>query len=158
MKSKRVMIIVIVVLVLLLIFGAEEVLCTHRTDKESLIKDDNAIPWNGEQSLPRAARAQGNAIAIPGFDELVFIEKEKKQAVNFYNPESNDCLFLMTLLVNDKQVWKSGYVAPGNGERVFVVISNTDENGRILFTHDNGENTLKKNIVTSGDTDVGCFY
>lgn len=73
MKSKRVMIIVIVVLVLLLIFGAAEVLRTHRTDKESLIKDDNAIPWNGEQSLPRAARAQGNAIAIPGFDEQVII-------------------------------------------------------------------------------------
>ena len=79
------MIIVIIVLTLLLIFGAAEVLRTHRTDKESLIKNDNAIPWNGEQSLPRAARAraQGNAIAIPGFDELVFIEKEKKQTVEF---------------------------------------------------------------------------
>jgi len=115
MKSKKIIIVLIIIIILLLIFGTAEVLRTHRTDNESLIKDDNATPWNGEQSLPRAARAQGDVIAIPGFDELVFIERQKEQAVNFYNPEGNDCLFLMTLFVNEKQVWKSGYVAPGNG-------------------------------------------
>lgn len=114
MKTKNVFIFLIVILVLILTIGAV-VLRTHKTDNPSLIEDRNATPWNGEQSLPKAARAQGNAIAIPGFDELVFIEHQKEQAVNFYNPESNDCLFLMTLFVNDRQIWKSGYVSPGNG-------------------------------------------
>jgi len=68
MKRKK-FIILIIIFVLLLITGAV-VLRTHKTDNPSLIKDSNATPWNGEQSLPRAARAHENAIAIPGFVEF----------------------------------------------------------------------------------------
>lgn len=68
MERKK-FIILIIIFVLLLITGAV-VLRTHKTDNPSLIKDSNATPWNGEQSLPRAARAHENAIAIPGFVEF----------------------------------------------------------------------------------------
>ena len=59
MKSKKLIIVLIIIIILLLIFGTAEVLRTYRTDNEFLIKDDNATPWKGEQSLPKAARAQG---------------------------------------------------------------------------------------------------
>lgn len=76
--------------------------------------DDNAESWSGEQDLPKS-RMPNNKIAIPGFDSLVFVSDKTEQKVNFYNPKSNNCLFLMTLYVENEELWKSGYVAPGKG-------------------------------------------
>jgi len=82
-----------------------------------------------------------------------------------YRVQSSYCILIPEYIDADcgQYTFQADYLNVANGERVFVVVSNVDENGRILFTHDNGENTLKKNIVTSGDTDVpqycvGCFY
>ena len=55
------------------------------------------------------------AIAIPGIKEIIFTAGDRKQKVNFYNPKENDCYFQMNLYAEDKLIWKSGYVSPGNG-------------------------------------------
>ena len=75
--------------------------------------DEGAVQWEGEKNRP-SNQAPG-MIAIPGFDELTFVADQKQQYVNFYNPEVNDCLFLMTLYVNGEPYWQSGYVEPGKG-------------------------------------------
>lgn len=88
----------------------------NQTESQRLMTDDEAVDWNGKQELPKA-KLDGDipAIAIPGFDSITFISNQTKQQVNFYNPEINDCYFLMTLAIDDEEVWQSGNVAPGKG-------------------------------------------
>ena len=40
-------------------------------------------------------------------------------------------------------------------EKVFVTVTNLDENGRLLFTHESGNYTLKKNLEVYGTADGG---
>lgn len=75
--------------------------------------DESAVVWDGNQNL--RIPHEGGGIAIPGFDSLTFTANTTAQRVNFYNPEDNSCLFLMTLYVGDAQYWQSGYVEPGKG-------------------------------------------
>ena len=75
--------------------------------------DEGAVNWEGEQSL--AAPQAPKTIAIPGFSKLSFVAGQLQQRVNFYNPESNNCLFLMSLYVEDELYWESGYVEAGKG-------------------------------------------
>ena len=58
---------------------------------------------------------ESGQIEIPGFETLVFAKNQKSQKVNFYNPEKNNCLFKMSLFVEDIEYWESGYVSPGKG-------------------------------------------
>lgn len=80
---------------------------------EPLDADEGAVAWEGTQNLADPHETGG--IAIPGFDRLTFTADATEQKVNFYNPEGNDCLFLMALYVNDGLYWQSGYVEPGKG-------------------------------------------
>ena len=75
--------------------------------------DEGAVQWEGDKN--QLSDQTPGTIAIPGFDELSFVADQKQQYVNFYNPEVNDCLFLMTLYVNGEPYWQSGYVEPGKG-------------------------------------------
>lgn len=75
--------------------------------------DEGAVQWEGEKNRP--SDQTPGTIAIPGFDELTFVADQTQQYVNFYNPEVNDCLFLMTLYVDGEPCWQSGYVEPGKG-------------------------------------------
>lgn len=105
---------VILILILVIIFLGFK--SCGMADNQNLKLDDEAVNWNGKQELPKA-KLDGDipAIAIPGFDSITFISNQTKQKVNFYNPEINDCYFLMTLVIDDEEVWQSGNVAPGKG-------------------------------------------
>ena len=87
----------------------------NKPDLPFLPTDENADTWDGEQNLNH--RNQDiDTIAIPGIESLVFVADVKEQKVNFYNPvENEDTLFQLTLYVNDKAYWKSGYIEPGKG-------------------------------------------
>jgi hypothetical protein len=82
--------------------------------KERLQPDSNASEWEGKQDLDKL-KTDVKQIAIPGTESLVFTADQKEQKVNFYNPKSNDCLMVFVLFVEDEEVWRSGYCAPGNG-------------------------------------------
>lgn len=113
-KSKIIIaILILIIIIILLMFGFQN----HNLNKNKNLADDgNAVSWDGRQSLPRARLQDGTAaIAIPGFDCLVFDKGSKTQKVNFYNPEINECYFQMTLLVDGEELWKSGNVKPGKG-------------------------------------------
>ena len=115
-KRKRHILIAIIILLLLLLFSAIIIILQNRqADKPTLPTDENAVIYEGQKDTYHLPNGQ-KGIAIPGLPEsLVFEANQTEQKVNFYNPEGNDCLFLMTLYVKDCQVWQSGNVAPGQG-------------------------------------------
>ena len=89
--------------------------CGDNNSNELISQDGNAVTWNGEQDISRPMINDKPAIAIPGINELIFVANQKKQKVNFYNPEVNTCYFQMNLFVDYECLWKSANVAPGNG-------------------------------------------
>lgn len=113
-KKKYIYIFIIVILLLLLIGAVWYILCNQPENKPSLPTDTNAVEYEGDKPTNRLPNGQ-KGIAIPGFDTLVFSANQTKQRVNFFNSDSNDCLFLMTLYVDDKPLWVSGYCKPGTG-------------------------------------------
>ena len=115
-KTNKRLITIIIILLLLLIGALLYIFIfkPHNNTSPILPEDESAVEWQGEQPPNRLPTGQ-EGIAIPGFKSLVFIANEKSQKVNFFNPESNDCLFLMTLYVNDSALWKSGYCRAGKG-------------------------------------------
>lgn len=115
-KQKRSILISIIILLLLLLISAVIfILQSKKSDKPTLLADSNAVEFDGSNDTYRLPNGQAG-IAIPGLPEsLVFAAKQTEQKVNFYNPEGNNCLFLMTLYVDDCQYWQSGYVAAGQG-------------------------------------------
>ena len=55
-----------------------------------------------------------SSISIPGYDRLTFKANGKQQDVQFFNPEVNNCLFQMSLVLEDGTVlWKSDLIEPG---------------------------------------------
>lgn len=78
-----------------------------------LTVDEGAVSWEGNQNLTE--KNSPSKISIPGFESLSFIADQTTQHVNFYNPDSNSCLFLMSLYVEDRLYWQSGYVEAGKG-------------------------------------------
>lgn len=114
-KTKRRILIVIIVILLLLLVGAVYIILQRQEDKPTLPTDSSAVEYEGEKDTYRLPNGQAG-IAIPGLPEsLVFAANQTEQKVNFYNPEGNNCLFLMTLYIDDCQYWQSGYVAAGQG-------------------------------------------
>ena len=111
MKKRKLCIIMI-----LLLMGITIFFFLGRSGKKDLLPtDNNAEDWNGDQKLPSGANADSKTIKVPGVSSLVFAADQKGQKVNFYNPKENDCLFRMTLYIEDKEYWQSGYVNPGKG-------------------------------------------
>ena len=111
------LVIVLIILCVSLIIGVVVISQNNRdSNAGNFLPIDNAADdWNGNQELPKASLGDKPAIAIPGFNELVFIADQTTQKVNFYNPEINDCLFLMSLYIDEELLWQSGYVKPGDG-------------------------------------------
>lgn len=106
----------ILVIMLLLFLGFTiYFLLGHSSKKIFLSTDENAQDWEGNQKLPSGIKANDKTIKVPGISSLVFIANQRDQKVNFYNPKENTCLFRMTLYIEDKQYWQSGYVDPGKG-------------------------------------------
>lgn len=114
MKRKHIL---ILLLLLLLIGSAAIFLYYHQqpdNKPDNLITDESADNWQGDQELYKP-QSDVPMITIPGITSLVFAPDTVNQKVNFYNPEENDCLFRMTLNVDGKEYWQSGYCAPGKG-------------------------------------------
>lgn len=90
--------------------------CNREGDNpSSLPLDSNVVDWSGNQQLPNGSSSTGK-ICIPGFDSLVFVANQTSQKVNFYNPAVNgDRLFKMTLYIDYKPYWMSGYCPSGSG-------------------------------------------
>ena len=114
-KNKLIPIVVILLiacLVLIIILFSK---CGNEQPAQNLNTDDSAVTWNGEQDILKPSVDNKPAIAIPGIKEMIFVSNQKEQKVNLYNPPANNCYFQMNLYAEDKLIWKSGNIAPGNG-------------------------------------------
>jgi len=55
-----------------------------------------------------------NSIVIPGMTGINMVAGQLQQSVDFYNPESNKCYFVLSLyLSNNTRIYQSHYLAPG---------------------------------------------
>lgn len=78
--------------------------------------DDSAVDWQGNQPTDSKDTNGQKGIALPGYKSISLKAGQKKQIVNLYNPEINDCYFVMSLFLPDgTKIWKSKMVAPGKG-------------------------------------------
>ena len=118
-KSKDRIIIIILALLLLaaiiyILFNLRQ--CSNEVPyanhASSIITDDEAVDYDGNHQITQHPNGQ-SGIVVPGFKSLVFDSTKTTQQVNFYNPASNNCLFKMSLIVNGKTYWSSGWVEPG---------------------------------------------
>ena len=54
-----------------------------------------------------------DSISVPGFDRLI-VQGGIIQADNIYNPEQNECYFIVSLMLEDgTEIFRSGILAPG---------------------------------------------
>ncbi len=77
--------------------------------------DENAVDWEGEIPVVQGDKEQ-EGIAIPGYKVIGLKADQREQQVNFYNPQVNDCYFVISLLLEDgTELWKSKLIVPGKG-------------------------------------------
>ena len=114
MKRKKTYLIIICILILLLLaFIFLLNIGDNDNPKRLLPIDEIAEKWHGKQDLP--SKGETKEIVIPGFKTLVLIANSSEQSVNLCNPEENECLFKLTLFADDTELWKSGFIEPGDG-------------------------------------------
>lgn len=77
--------------------------------------DEQAVEWEGKQTLDQTGRETEDKISIPCFDGLVFQANQTSQKVNLYNPENNSCYMKFSIIVENKTIWTSEMVAPAKG-------------------------------------------
>ena len=114
-KAKIKVLISIIIVLLLLIGAGIYIFLNHETETPPNIQpDESAVEYAGDKATYHMPNGQ-KGIAIPGIESLVFQKDTTAQKVNFFNPDGNDCLFLMTLYVDEDEYWHSGYCAAGTG-------------------------------------------
>lgn len=115
-KKRKTWVILIFLLLLLLLCGG--LFAFHKSNQSLPILpdlDSSAVDWAGKQELENAGMDTGGTISIPCFESLVFTANAKTQKVNLYNPEKNNCYFVITLIVGEDTVYQSKMIAPGTG-------------------------------------------
>lgn len=78
--------------------------------------DEDAVDWAGAGE-ERTLTGDGQpGIAIPGYQSITLKADTLDQQVNLFNPDGNDCYFVMSLILPDGTViWTSKMVEPGKG-------------------------------------------
>lgn len=114
-KNKFISIVVILLITCLILIVLLFSKCNSKQPTQNLNPDNSAVTWNGAQDISKPTVDNKPAIAILGIKEMVLIANQKGQKVNLYNPPANNCYFQMNLYAEDELIWKSNYVAPGNG-------------------------------------------
>ena len=60
-----------------------------------------------------AAPSDSGSIDIPGYESLSFKAGSQSQTVNLKNPQTNNCYFVLSLIINSETLWASDYIEPG---------------------------------------------
>ena len=111
-KKKRLGIFLLLALLLLLGGAVGHKLFFNQTAENSL--ETEGVSWEGKKET--SSKAKPSSIAIPGYDSMTLKAGSLEQAVNFYNPEENDCYFKISLKLPDETtIWASKLIEPGNG-------------------------------------------
>ena len=118
MNNKKTLLVSILITLVIVLCAVILVLIFYHPNRgqppTNLEADSDATTYDGNQDLPQR-KEETKQIAIPGIESLVFIAGQTEQKVNFFNPDVNDCLFRLTLSVDNEPIWQSGYIEPGKG-------------------------------------------
>lgn len=101
------LIILIVVATVLLVIKI-----SYYSPKQNIDDNSQSNSLNGNTEIIEAQST--NSIAIPGFDKMQMIARQREQTVNLYNPSRNNCYFEITILLSTgEELFHSGLLAPG---------------------------------------------
>lgn len=101
----------IVILLLLIAFIALSIAYCHKSS-------DNP-PANTEQiqkplDFEEYEEYKNQSISIPGTSGIALVSNTTTQTVDFYNPQENQCYFVISLYLSDgTMIYKSDYIEPG---------------------------------------------
>lgn len=72
------------------------------------------IEFEADQTLNQSV-TQSEKISIPGFETWTIDAGETKVSTNFYNPEQNDCYFVISVIIDEtgETIYESKYLKPG---------------------------------------------
>lgn len=74
----------------------------------------NGVIWNGR--IETSAKHSTSQISIQGFNKICFLSGTLNQQVNFYNPETNDCVMNFCIKMPDGNIlWEIENIYPGYG-------------------------------------------
>lgn len=104
----------VLLLVLAGILLGRQLMKTSASIEKKVDIDESAVPWQGEKTRHTGQKQKG--ITIPAFGSITLRANTLEQAVSLFNPESNDCYFVISLYLPDKtEIWKSKMILPGKG-------------------------------------------
>lgn len=73
-----------------------------------------SIDFEENQTLQQNT-VQSEKISIPGFEAWTIESGQTKASTNFYNPDTNTCYFVISVILDDsnKTIYESKYIKPG---------------------------------------------
>lgn len=77
--------------------------------------DPGATDYTGEQSNPQKDKANPSArqTQIPGYGSIKIDSETKKLNVALHNPAGNPCFFVIHLIVEGQEIYKTKMIPPG---------------------------------------------
>lgn len=89
-------------------------LCLRQCENDIPTPPLETEPRKTPDFTPMEGKAE-NSISIPGTNGIYLKPNQLEQTVNFYNPEKNNCLFVISLyLSDDTLIYQSEYIRPGD--------------------------------------------
>ena len=82
-----------------------------------------------------AAPSDSGGIDIPGYESLSFKAGSLSQKVNLKNPQTNDCYFVLSLIINSETLWTSDYIEPGEAVKRLTLTHALDKGGYDATLH-----------------------
>lgn len=108
MKKKWIILVVCIILILALL------LCLRQCKNDMTTPPRETEPSKTLDFTPVEGKTE-DSISIPGTNGIYLKPNQLQQTVNFYNPEKNNCLFVISLyLSDDTLIFQSEYIRPGD--------------------------------------------
>ena len=128
---------IIILLLLIALIALLFAFCHKSSDKPPATTEQTQNPLEFEEYQDY----KNQSISIPGMNGIYLKANQTKQTVDFFNPEENQCYFIISLYLSDGTlIYKSDYIEPG--ERITDI--------ELL-------QTLKKGIYKNCTLNYDCF-
>ena len=81
--------------------------------ESKVVLDPHAQDYVGEKTNPNKGNPDAANTQIPGYESIKIDAASGELSIAPHNPEGNPCYFVISLLVEGQEVYKSGMIAPG---------------------------------------------
>lgn len=118
--------------------GAEEKSTVKGVIGEQKMEETAPVSPGISPAADTGTDAAGN-ISLPGYETITFRALEKRQALKLYNPASNPCYFLISIVMPDgREVYRSKMIRPGEKfteiELTETLEAGTYQDARLQYT------------------------